>query len=181
VLPAAVLHVHTDRASLAAGTGSAVVEGIGPITLQQAREWLGHRRVTIAPVLDPLAVPATPAYPFTGRLREALHQLNTRDVFPWAVNTGRGKDVDHAQPYQWHDTGPPQTGIHNAAPMTRFHHRLKTFANWRISVLEPGTHLWRSPHGYTWLVDPTGTRPLPPAAADLIERALRNRDTNQAA
>ena len=29
-------------------------------------------------------------------------------------------------------------------------------------MIEPGTYLWRSPHGYTYYVDLTGTEPTDP-------------------
>ncbi|MGI8900142.1 MAG: hypothetical protein ACR2HA_04305, partial [Nocardioides sp.] len=200
LLPHATLYVHisadtltgpfTTHTGTGTGTGSdptlvpgasrlgphvAHVEGIGPITLDQAREWLGHHRVTLLPVLDPATTEAVTGYTFTPRLREALHATVPRDVFPWAVNTGRGKDIDHPIPYRPPDTGPPggppgtgppgQTGLHNAAPMTRHHHRLKTHVGWHLTQLTVGTYLWRSPHQHYWIVAPPAptASPQPPA------------------
>ena len=39
---------------------------------------------------------------------------------------------------------------------------MKTHGGWTYTILEPGTYLWRSPHGHTWLRDPTGTTDLTP-------------------
>jgi len=39
---------------------------------------------------------------------------------------------------------------------------VKTFGSWTYTLLEPGTYLWRSPHGYTFLKDRTGTHDLTP-------------------
>ena len=50
------------------------------------------------------------------------------------------------------------TQTENLAPLCRRHHRLKTHAPWTLTVLEPGSYLWRSPHGYTYLRDHTGTQ-----------------------
>ncbi|HET7072231.1 MAG TPA: hypothetical protein VFI40_15505 [Nocardioides sp.] len=58
----------------------------------------------------------------------------------------------------------------NIAPLCRRHHRLKTHSPWSYLVLDPGTYLWTSPHGYQFLRDPVGTvdvsqdrpRPKPP-------------------
>ena len=164
MLPTARLHVHLDHETFTSGAGSVLVEGIGPITLDQAREWLGHRRVTVVPVLDPLDQPPVQGYVFTPRLRDALHLVNPRDVFPFGVDSGRHKDIDHPVPYRPPDT----TGIHNAAPMSRHHHRLKTHGRWRLHQLTVGSYLWHSPHGYSWLVDPSGTHRLPAAVARLL-------------
>jgi hypothetical protein len=45
----------------------------------------------------------------------------------------------------------------NIAPLCRRHHRLKTHTAWAYLVLDPGTYLWTTPHGYQFLRDPSGT------------------------
>ena len=204
LLPRATLYVHISHDTFTGPLGNpsnpdhpgrlaptvADVEGIGPITLPQAREWLGHHRVTLVPVLDPAATTAVSGYTFTPGLREALHAAVPRDVFPYAVNTGRHKDIDHPTPYRPprgnpgdplrspldNPPGPPgQTGLHNAAPMTRHHHRLKTHAAWNLTQLAPSTYLWRSPHHHHWIVDPTGTYRIPRTAGEWIHQAHARR------
>ena len=65
-------------------------------------------------------------------------------------------DIDHTIPYD--PGGPPgQTAIGNLAPMTRFHHRIKTHGRWKLTQPFPGIHLWQTPHGRHLLVDHTGT------------------------
>lgn len=180
LLPRAVLHVHLDHSVLAhsglgaIGTWVADVEGVGPVTVEQVRRWLGHRRVVVKPVLDPLREPAVDAYVFPQRLREAVRAISRRDVYPFAVNTRIEMDLDHVKPYIPPDRGGPpgMTGIDNAARMVRHHHRLKTHAGWRLRQLAPGAHLWTSPHGHHWLTDPRGTRRLPDSVVELIERGL---------
>ena len=51
--------------------------------------------------------------------------------------------------------------------------RLKTHSTWRYVMLEAGSYLWTSPHGYQFLRDNHGTldvsadrRPPPDAEAD---------------
>jgi hypothetical protein len=175
-----VVYVHLDgtrfldTGAIDPGTnGVAEVEDLGAILLDAVQEWLGHHRVVVKPVLDPMSEPPTDAYVFPPRLREAVHLQTPRDVFPHAVNTGRGKDFDHPDPYLPPEKGGPpgQTGLHNAAPMIRHHHRLKTHGRWRIRQLAPGVYLWTSPHGYSWLTDNAGTRPIPKEAAGLIHHA----------
>ena len=160
LLPSATLYVHLDRGAVEAGVGSAQVEGLGIVTAEQARQWLGHRRVTVQPVIDLNDhVAPVDGYHFPRRIREVLHLRNPRDVFPFGVSTSRHKDIDHPVPYRHPDNGGPpgQTGLHNAGPLTRFTHRLKTHGGWRVDQLDEVTYLWRSPHGYGWMVDPTGT------------------------
>jgi hypothetical protein len=179
LLPPATLYVHIDRHALTTGQGSAHVEGIGALTLQQACALLGHRRVKLTEVID-LAAGHDPVdgYAHPARMREHLHLTNPRDVFPFAPNTSRRKDIDHPIPYRPPDTGGPpgQTGLHNAAPLTRFHHRLKTFGDWKITQLDPTSYLWRSPHGYAWLTDPNGTHHIPHAALPYIRPEQQTED-----
>ncbi len=50
------------------------------------------------------------------------------------------------------------TSSDNIAPLCRRHHRLKTHhSGWGYTVLEPGSYLWHSPHGYQFLRDHRGT------------------------
>jgi hypothetical protein len=59
-----------------------------------------------------------------------------------------------------HDAEHPEQGptcTCNIAALCRRHHRLKTHTAWTYTVLEPGTYLWTSPHGYHYLRDHTGT------------------------
>ena len=57
--------------------------------------------------------------------------------------------------------GPPgQTAVGNLGPLARYHHRLKTHGGWNVRQPEPGTWVWRTPHGRIFLVNSTGTHPL---------------------
>ena len=53
------------------------------------------------------------------------------------------------------DGGPTCTC--NLTPCCRRHHRTKTTGGWSYLTVEPGTYLWRSPLGYQFLRDHTGT------------------------
>jgi hypothetical protein len=195
--PSATLYVHvgpdafTGAAASGGGDASggmgwpvARMEGVGPVTVGQARRWLGHCRVTVKPVLDLAGVAPVDGYEIPDRLREAVHLLSPADVFPYATSTRRCGDIDHtvaytppmtdgaasATPHPGDDQprdpgGPPaQTRIGNLAPMTRSHHRIKTHGRWQVVQPYPGVLVWRSPHGSMYLVDHTGTRRLPRAA-----------------
>jgi uncharacterized protein DUF222 len=174
--PPATLYVHVSREVFDADADSKGVArlegGVGPVTVEQARRWLAHCRVTVKPVIDLAALAPVDGYEIPDRLREAVHLLSPADIFPFASNTTRTHDIDHTVAYstssgdtQAGGTSPPaQTGIGNLAPLTRFHHRIKTHGRWRVMQPYPGVFVWRSPHGRIYLVDHTGTRKLPGAA-----------------
>ncbi|HEU5042665.1 MAG TPA: hypothetical protein VFT75_00855 [Nocardioidaceae bacterium] len=182
ILPNATLYIHCTKQAFDTGQGVARVEGIGPITIGQVQEFLAHRNVRPVQVLDLEDQLPLDGYEFTGPLREAVFMTSPRDVFPFAPSTSRRRDVDHPEPYLPPDRGGPpgQTRLGNAAPMRRFHHRLKTFGRWRLRQPEPGTYVWRSPHGYYWLTTHTGSHPLPRSIGQTLWDALATPD-NQAA
>ncbi|MGZ0151166.1 DUF222 domain-containing protein [Kribbella sp. WER1] len=69
-----------------------------------------------------------------------------------------------------------QTSVDNLIPQGRLHHRAKTFGGWRNRRLPSGGIEWTSPHGFTFLVDHTGTHPVSlgqPSTNDLNDPADR--------
>ena len=50
----------------------------------------------------------------------------------------------------------------NQTPVCRGHHRAKTTGGWTYVTVEPGVYLWRSPLGYEFLKDATGTIDVTP-------------------
>ena len=166
--PAATLYIHLDQDSFTRdGGGVARFKGIGPVTLDQARKWLGHCHVTVKPVIDLANQAPVDGYEVPDRLREAMHLRSPVDVFPYATNTSRRKEADHSDPYvDPGDGGPPgQTRLDNLAPMVTFHHRIKTHSRWQVRQVFNGVFVWRSPHGRCYLVDSTGTHPANTTAA----------------
>ncbi len=97
--PKAVLYVHLTKESLDSGDGVARVEGIGPVTVDQAKQWLGDCTITLKPVLDLAAIAPVDAYEIPDQMREAVHLMSPTDVFPFASNTSRKMDLDHTTPY----------------------------------------------------------------------------------
>jgi hypothetical protein len=86
--------------------------------------------------------------------------ITPADAFPYASCTSESMQIDHTEP--WRPDGPPgQSRVGNYAPLTTWHHRLKTHGGWQVRQPFPGIYLWRDPHGGTYLVDHTGTRRLP--------------------
>jgi hypothetical protein len=135
------------------------LEDVGPILAQQARKWLSQCQVRVQPVIDLNNTPAVDAYEIPHRLREAVQLRSVVDVFPYATNSSRRRDIDHTIPYQPPDHGgpPEQTRLANLAPLTRFHHRIKTHSKWKTWQPANGVLLWRTPHGRIYLTDTTGT------------------------
>ncbi len=95
----------------------------------------------------------TNAYEVPARLEEQARLLNHTCVFPWCTRLARKCDNEHCVPYHQGGT----TCSCNIAPLCRGHHRLKTHTTWIYTVIEPGSFLWTSPHGYQFLRDHTGT------------------------
>ena len=182
LLPDATLYVHVSRESFDAarcGTrgGVARMEGVGPITVEQVREFLRHTQVTVRPVLDLQADHPVDGYEVPDRLREQVHLRTPAEVFPWSGNLSRRTDLDHTAPYLSRDRGGPpgQTRLGNLGPLTRYAHRVKTHGRgWRHHQPVPGVFLWRTPHGYWYRTDHTGTHPLGknPAPASRAEAQL---------
>ena len=171
--PPATLYVHlTDdvlAAGLETGAGVARVEGVGPVTVNRLQSWLSNSRITVKPVIDLTNQTPVDGYEIPTRVREAIHLISPVDSFPYATSTSRTGDLDHTTPYRDPDQGGPpgQTAVGNLGPLTRRHHRTKTFGHWTLNQVWPGVFVWRSPHGHHYLVDHTGTssaQPRPTAA-----------------
>jgi hypothetical protein len=138
-------------------------EGQGPVTTAYLRDILGPAcRFTVKPVIDLAGMAPVDGYEIPDRLREAVHLRTPADAFPFAANTGRTKQHDHTRAYLRPDHGGPpgQTGLDNLAGLTTWHHRIKTHGTWQVKQPFPGILIWRDPHGRTYLVDHTGTRPI---------------------
>ncbi|SEC06746.1 hypothetical protein SAMN04489844_1612 [Nocardioides exalbidus] len=180
VIPTVTLFVHLYGATdPAEATGTARVEGHGPVTEAWVREHLGpHARFTIQPVFDLAGQAPVDAYEIPDRHRRAVHLMTPADTFPWGACT-REMQIDHTVPYRsMKDGGPPgQSRVGNYGPMTPFHHRIKTHTSWQVQQPFPGIYVWRDPHGALYLVDHTGTRrvdatPRRSPAEEALHRAL---------
>jgi hypothetical protein len=100
----------------------------------------------------------------TGLVENQGKQLVTADqIREWTRTAGTVTvrpviDIEAYDP----DGPPGQTSSANLAALCRVHHRLKTHGGWSYTMLEPGRYLWRSPYGYRYLTDRTGTQDLTP-------------------
>ena len=169
------LFVHVTDEALRTRTGVARIEGVGPIDVRQLHEVLGHADVTVTPVLDLRMRRRVDAYEHPESIKDHVWVQTGGDCFPFTSRTATrgGVDFDHAVPYD--DTGPPgQTGPHNSGPLRRRHHRTKTHGGLTTRVVGPGRHLWRTPHGQTFLVDHTGTRRIAGHEASAMAEAIED-------
>jgi hypothetical protein len=173
--------VHLSEAALCAGSGVARVEDVGPVLLGRLHLLLGdHCSINLKPLIDlPAGHIPVDCYEIPASLREHLLLRYPADVFPYANTVSRSVDIDHTIAYlSVEEGGPPgQTRIGNLGPHIRYHHRIKTFGSWQVSQPEPGSWIWRSPHGRIYLVNATGTHPLGDTEfAQIIWRAAIGHD-----
>ncbi|HLN77500.1 MAG TPA: hypothetical protein VK204_10690, partial [Nocardioidaceae bacterium] len=162
LLPQATLYFHLAEESLRTGTGVARFEGVGPLTLPQLREFLGHTNVRVVPVADLAGQRPVDGYEVPARMREATHLRSPACISPWGTNLSRRKDMEHITPYLPPARGGPpgQTSMDNLGPLSRHPHRVKTHGRWTLTQTGPGSYEWRTPHGYRFAVDQHGTHAL---------------------
>lgn len=157
VRPRSTLYVHLTPDTLE-GQGVARAEELGALTRQRLVDLLGHEHVTLKPVIDLADEVAADCYEVPAAVGERLGLARPADCFPFAQSLSRKQDQDHTVRYQWN--GPPgQTRTSNLGRMTRRHHRIKTFAGWRVWQRD-GRFTWLSPHGRIYVTDARGTHCL---------------------
>src|SRR3954452_10418043 len=150
---------HDDRLHLARVANTRTF-----VDAEQVRTWCGHpgTRVTVKPVLDLAEQIHVNRYEVPDRLAAQATERDLTCVFPWCTRPAAGCDLDHVIPYSQGGA----TSSENIAPLCRRHHRRKTHhPGWGYTVLEPGSYLWQSPHGYQFLRDHRGTTDLTHARA----------------
>jgi hypothetical protein len=169
----ATLYLHLSLADLIADLGAApgartdgalavgAVEKLGPATIAGIKEWVGHSRVSVRPVLDLARTDAVDEHDPPEWMRELVILRDQHCVFPWCSRDARACDLDHVEPYD--EDGPPgQTRPENLAPLCRRHHRCKTSGRWRYRRRPDESYEWIGPHGRRFLVTPTDTTSLDP-------------------
>ena len=148
-------------------TGVVNVQGRGLLFADRLGDLLAGCRVTVRPIIDPDAMPATDSYRIPDDMRLAVEERNPFDVFPYGVRRARACDLDHTIPFDHQNqAGARQTRPENLGPLSRYAHRLKTHGGWQLTQPQPGVFRWESPLGYQYLVTPHGSvrirRPEPP-------------------
>ena len=102
------------------------------------------------------------SYEAGARLRLQTRLRDGTCVFPFCFRPAEACDCEHRVPADPdRDDGGPTCSC-NLAPCCRRHHRAKTTGGWTYVTVEPGVYLWRSPLGYQFLRDHTGTLDVTP-------------------
>jgi hypothetical protein len=68
-------------------------------------------------------------------------------VFPGCRMPARDSDLDHTEDF----AKGGRTHPHNLGPLCRHHHRLKHEGGWKLEQPTPGTFIWTSPLGHTYI------------------------------
>jgi hypothetical protein len=156
-----VLHVHLEHAAvLGAGGLARVQETRGPVTAEQVREWCAQPdvNITVQPVLNLAEHLHVSSYQASARLKLQTQLRDLTCAYPFCFRPAEACDCEHRVPHE--DGGP--TCSCNQAPCCRGHHRAKTTGGWSYITVEPGVYLWRSPLGYQFLRDHSGTIDVTP-------------------
>ena len=161
-----MLYLHLAEAAITGGRDDCQVGRVEntrtPITAEQIKAWCGHpdTQLTVKPVIDLHDHVHVEQYEVPDRIAEPVALRDVTCVFPWCSRPARKLrpddhrcDCDHITRYR----DRPETCSCGIAPLCRHHHRTKTHGGWTYQVLEPGSYLWRSPHGLALLRDHTGT------------------------
>jgi hypothetical protein len=164
VPPRVVMHVHLTDQTLLTGQGVVRSDDCGPMLLSQLIELLGrhHCSISLRPVLDPANLAAVDAYEIPESLREAVRTRHPASVFPFSSRLGKHLQLDHTVPHNHTPVPAGQTSSSNLGPLAVPEHQPKTAGVWHVEQPHPGTFLWRSPHGYYFLVTNQGTQALGP-------------------
>jgi Domain of unknown function (DUF222) len=150
--PEAMLYVHFTRDQWNRDrAGAASLDGVGPITVDQARGLLGNAHVTVKPVIDLDHSDTSDARFARGRLREAVVLKTPHCPFPYCSRPARHNQIDHTTPVPH-----GRTAIDNLSPPDVKHHRAKTHAGWQLRQPFNGVYVWKSPLGRVYLVDNRG-------------------------
>ena len=123
-------------------SAGAELAGYGPISPGHAAKL----RCVDATLIDLTAVPgASGGYRPAPGLARWVRATHRHCRFPGCRRPATQCDLDHLVAY-------PAGGTcaDNLAPLCRYHHRLKTHANWRVQALSGGHLRWTSPRGRTY-------------------------------
>lgn len=179
LLPAVRLYLHVNASRLDPDD-VARLEGEGALPLGALRALLADSKVRVTAVIDHRESEPIDAYEIPERLREKMALAQPYEVFPWGTRRVRHADLDHNEAYRHAGAaqgGAPagQTRPDNLGPIGRTAHRAKTHAGWRCRQVRPGSWLWRTPYGATYVVDNQGASrwTFPDLATSAVEAVAR--------
>ena len=118
--------------------------------------------MTVQPVLDLAEHIQVGSYEASARLKLQTQLRDGTCAFAFCFRPAEDCDCEHRVPADPDRADGGPTCTCNLAPCCRRHHRAKTTGGWTYMTVEPGVYLWRSPLGYQFLRDATGTLDVTP-------------------
>jgi hypothetical protein len=169
--PRTVLYLHLSEEALVGRSN------LGPLGLDQVKDWLGADRITLKPVIDLADQTSVDAYETPRRIAEPLELREPYEVFPYGTLPSDKADKDHTVPWVPPDEGGPpgQTSTDNLGPLGRTHHNAKTHGGFTCHQPLPGLYLWQLPCGLWYQVDHTGTHRLGRNTPEIIRQQRERR------
>ncbi len=138
----------------------AVVEGIGPIPIERARELSGaadsFMRILTHPETGMVLSVGRDQYRPPAALRKLARWRADTCMAPGCGIPASRCDIDHS--IAWEDGG--DTSLQNLSPLCRGHHRVKHHGRWTVTQLDGGVLEWISPTGRRYLVQPERRVPI---------------------
>ncbi len=149
------------RRMLGHGDGPAVLDGYGPIPIDDALELVGAsgslRRLLTEPETGAVLSVGRERYTVPPDLRARLRVRDGTCRFPGRDRRADASEIDHTR--DWAAGG--ETAHDNLAHLCARHHHLKHEAGWRVVQRGGGVLDWRSPLGREYTTDPV--EPMSPA------------------
>ncbi|WP_341579351.1 HNH endonuclease signature motif containing protein [Microbacterium schleiferi] len=138
----------------------AVVEGVGPIPIEKARELAGAATGWIRVLTHPetgvvLSVGRTRYRPPPDMVALTKWRAD-RCMAPGCGVPASRCQIDHS--LAWEDGG--ETSVVNTAPLCQGHHTIKHHGGWRVIQTGDGSLLWISPSGRQYVVAPERRLPV---------------------
>lgn len=160
-VPALALLHPDDESRHAAGLAPAVVDGVGPIPIERARELCGGAegwmRVLTHPETGVVLSVGRDHYRPPAALRRLVRWRSETCMAPGCGIPASRCEIDHTR--AWEHGG--ETALTNLAPLCKGHHTVKHHGGWSLRQTPDGSGAveWGSPSGRRYLVRPA--RPTP--------------------
>jgi hypothetical protein len=151
------------------------LDGAGPIPAQIARELAADgtwRRMLTDRTSGVLLDLGRTQYPPSLPLREVIQERDQTCRFPGCQRKATSCETDHVIPW-------PQgtTSKDNLASLCTFHHRLKTFGGWKLTLDADGSCTWTSPVGLQYVTRPPTPGGISPPTEKLQPPTIPSRRT----
>lgn len=134
----------------------ATLEGVGPIDIATARDYVGGADSFIRILTDPIKCTVLDIDRTKYKVPEAMKRwLQQRDQTCTAPGCNRRAvycDLDHTVQFGAGQYG--KTAVKNLAHLCRHHHRVKHNSKWKVEQADDGTVRWISPTGHLAETDP---------------------------